>query len=153
LLEQPFQQQDSLARLIGLARRRLKQAVGRRVAAYGLTPQQFWVVVFLHQADGPALSALTEHLRSDAPTTSRIVAGLARRGLVRAVRDLRDRRRTFLKLTPPGRRLASQLQPLASEIRHMVERDLDRSEASELRRLLNKVITALDRYDTEGVAV
>jgi DNA-binding MarR family transcriptional regulator len=146
-------QQDSLARLIGLARRRLKQAVGRRVAAHGLTPQQFWALVYLHQNDGPALTALAEHLRSDAPTTSRIVAGLVRRGLVRAVRDAHDRRRTFLKLTPPGHRLALVVQPIADEIREMVERGLDRSEAGELRRLLNKVIAALHRHETEGVAV
>jgi DNA-binding MarR family transcriptional regulator len=143
-------QQDSLARLIGLARRRVRQTVGGRVARYDLTPQQFWVLVFLDEADGPPLSALSERLRSDAPTASRIIAGLTRRGLVRPVRDQRDRRRTLLKLTASGRRLARELQPLASEVRGMVERDLDRSEASELRRLLNKVIASLDRDQLEG---
>ena len=133
-------EQDSLARLIGLARRRLKQAVGARVAGYGLSPQQFWVMVFLDQADGPTLTQLCERLRADAPTASRIVSALTRRGLVKPLRDAGDRRRTFLKLTPAGRRLAAELQPLALEVRGAVERDLDRAEAVELRRLLNKVI-------------
>lgn len=51
-------QQDSLARLIALARRRLKQSVHARVARYGLSPQQFWVMVFLDQADGPPLATV-----------------------------------------------------------------------------------------------
>ena len=145
-------QQDSLARLIGLARRRLKQATGARVARYGLSPQQFWVMVFLDDADGPTLTQLCERIRADAPTASRIVSALTRRGLVKPLRDVRDRRRTLLKLTPAGRRLAASLQPIAREVRGVVERDLDRSEAAELRRLLNKVIDSLDRYHAQGAA-
>ncbi|HEX6739316.1 MAG TPA: MarR family winged helix-turn-helix transcriptional regulator [Vicinamibacteria bacterium] len=144
--------QDPLARLIGLARRRLKQAVGARVTRYGLSPQQFWVLVFLEDAGGPTLSALCERLRCDAPTASRIVSALTRRGLVRPARDPRDRRRVLLHLTPAGRRQGAELQPLAAEVRGAVERDLDRNEAAELRRLLNKVIASLDRYHTEGAA-
>jgi DNA-binding MarR family transcriptional regulator len=147
-------QQDSLARLIGLARRRLKQAVGRRVTPYGLSTQQFSVLVHLDEADGPALCSVCDTLRIDAPTASRIVTALTRRGLVRSAEDPADRRRTRLKLTAQGRVLARELQPLATELRATVERDLTRSEAAELRRLLEKVIAGLDRYnaDAEGAA-
>jgi DNA-binding MarR family transcriptional regulator len=143
--------QDSLGRLIAVARRRLKQAVGRRVAHHGLSSQQFWVLVHLDDADGPPLCEVCDALRMDAPTASRIVAALTRRGLVRPVEDPADRRRARLKLTPPGRALARELQPLAEEFRAAVDRDLSRREAVELRRLLEKVIAGLDRY-VEGVA-
>ena len=144
--------QDSLGRLIGLARRRLKQAVGRRVAPHGLSSQQFWVLVFLLEEDQPPLYTVCEGLRIDAPTASRIVSALTRRGLVRAVEDPADRRRSRLALTTEGRTLATELRPLAAEFRLAVERDLSRREALELRRLLNKVIAGLDRYDSEGAA-
>jgi DNA-binding MarR family transcriptional regulator len=150
LPEQSLPKQDSLARMIGLARRRLKQAVGRRVSVYGLSPQQFWVVIFLSSADGPPLYALTERMRIDAPTASRIVAALVKRGLVTMRRDPDDRRRGQLTLTARGRSLATQLLPLAEEFRGVVERDLSRPESLELRRLLTKVISSLDRYETEG---
>ncbi|HEV7501963.1 MAG TPA: MarR family winged helix-turn-helix transcriptional regulator [Vicinamibacteria bacterium] len=144
--------QDPLGRLIGAARRRLKQAVGRRVSRYGLSSQQFWVLIHLDDTDEPALSRVCAVLRIDPPTASRIVAALTRRGLVRAVPDPADRRRARLKLTADGRALARRLQPLATEVRAAVERDLTRHESVELRRLLNKVITGLDRYDLEGVS-
>ncbi len=142
--------QESLGRLIAVARRRLKQTVGRRVAGHGLSAQQFWVLVHLDEADEPALCVVCDALRIDAPTASRIVAALSRRGLVRAGEDPADRRRARLKLTAGGRALARELQPLAAEFRAAVERDLSRREALELRRLLKKVIAGLDRYDAEG---
>lgn len=142
--------QDSLARLIALARRRLRQTVGRRVTRFGLSPQQFWVVVFVGSENGPALSALCERMRIDTPTGSRIVSGLVRRGLVKMVRDPADRRRIRLTLTVRGRTLLPRLRPLADEFRGVVTRDLSRAEAIELRRLLNKVVGSLDRYYIEG---
>jgi DNA-binding MarR family transcriptional regulator len=143
--------QDSLGRLIAVARRRLKQTVGRRVSGHGLSSQQFWVLVYLREEDGPALRDVCDGLRMDAPTASRIVAALTRRGLVRATADPADRRRARLKLTTEGRALARSLHPLAQEFRAAVERDLSRREALELRRLLEKVIAGIDRYEALGV--
>jgi DNA-binding MarR family transcriptional regulator len=80
------------------------------------------------------------------------VAALARRGLVRPAEDPSDRRRNRLRLTAEGRALARELRPLAGELRGAVERELSRSEADELRRLLTKVITGLERYELEGAA-
>ncbi len=150
--EQLLSKQDSLGRLIAVARRRLKQTVGRRVAHHGLSAQQFWVLVYLAEADAPALFSVCDALRMDPPTASRIVAALTRRGLVRSTADPTDRRRARLKLTLPGRTLARVLHPLALEFRAAVERDLSRREAVELRRLLEKVIAGIDRYEAEGVA-
>jgi len=144
--------QDSLARLIAVARRRLKQAVLRRVADYGLSSQQFWVLIHLDEEDGPPLCDVCDALRIDAPTASRIVAALTRRGLVRPAEDPEDRRRNRLRLTAEGRALARTLRPMAADLRGAVERELSRAEAEELRRLLTKVIAGLARYDEVGVA-
>ena len=136
--------------MIAVARRRFKQTVGRRVAEHGLSSQQFWVLVHLHDEDGPSLRDVCDTLRIDPPTASRIVTALARRGLVRPAPDPGDRRRSRLKLTARGRALARGLQPLATELRAAVERDLTPRETDELRRLLQKVIAGLDQYDSEG---
>jgi DNA-binding MarR family transcriptional regulator len=147
LLEQSLPKQEPVGRLIALARRRLRQAVGRRVARFGLTPQQFWILVNLAEADEPSLVALCDRLRMDPPTASRIVASLARRGMVRAAPDPRDRRRIRLTLTARGSGLTGRLLPLAAEVRAATARDLSGAEADELRRLLHKVIASLERYD------
>ena len=143
-------EQESVARLIVLARRRLKQASGRRAAAFGLSAQQFWVLVHVDSADGPPLCHLWDQLRIDAPTASRIVSALSRRGLLRATADPGDRRRMRLRLTAKGRALAARLRPMAAEVRASVVRDLTTAETRELRRLLHRVIASLDRDDSEG---
>src|SRR4029078_1911038 len=122
--EQLLSKQDSLGRLIAVARGSRKKAVGRRVAGHGLTSQQFWVLVFLIEEAGPALCRVCDVLRMDAPTASRIVAALTRRRLVRATAAPADRRRARIKLTTEGRALARTLYPLAQEFRAAVEKDL-----------------------------
>jgi len=44
--------------LIAAARRRMKRAVQDRVAPHGLTPQQFWVLVNIDEAEGPSLGEI-----------------------------------------------------------------------------------------------
>ena len=49
--------------LIAAARRRMKRAVQDRVAPHGLTPQQFWVLVNIDEAEGPSLGEIAARLR------------------------------------------------------------------------------------------
>ncbi len=147
-----MRKQDSLARLIATARRRVKQIATQRAARHRLSAQQFWVMVHLGAVQGGSLRAMCDGLRMDAPTASRVVTALARRGLVRSAVDAADRRRMSLVLTPRGRALSAELQPVAEEIRSAVERDLTTTEAAILRRLLGKVIASLDRHHAEGDA-
>ena len=44
--------------LIGAARRRMKRAVEERVRPYGLTPQQFWALINIDEAEGPSLGEI-----------------------------------------------------------------------------------------------
>jgi len=59
---QLLSKQEPVGLLIGAARRRIKQAVGHRLRGYGLTPQQFWVLVNVREREGLALHELAERL-------------------------------------------------------------------------------------------
>jgi DNA-binding MarR family transcriptional regulator len=131
--------QEPLTRVIGATRRRIHQAVGRRVHAHGLNPQRFWVLVNLFEAPGSSLRELARRLRMDEPSASRILASLARRRLVRVKPDAADRRRHRLELTAEGRTLAGTLVPVAVEVRQAVEAGFTDEEKATLRRLLRRV--------------
>jgi DNA-binding MarR family transcriptional regulator len=133
--------------LIAAARRRMKQAVGARARRFGLNAPQFWILVGVAERRGTALGALAGDLRLDAPTASRIVAGLVRKGLMRSSDDPADRRRCRIDLTARGRALAERLLPIAREAREAVVAGLSAMEHDTLRRLLHKVIANLDRFD------
>ncbi len=131
--------QEPITRVIGATRRRIHQAVGRRVHAHGLNPERFWVLVNLLEAPGASLRELARRLRMDEPSASRIMASLARRRLVRAQPDAADRRRRKLELTHEGRTLAGTLAPVAIEVRQAVEAGFTDEEKAILRRLLRRI--------------
>ena len=137
--------QDSIGLLIAAARRRIKQVVWSRLLPYGLTPQQFWVLLVLREHEGMSLHQLAEQIWTDDPTACRIIAKLADRKLVRADSHPDDRRRFRLRLTARGRKLAVDLVALAEELRTGIERGLSAADRDTLRELLGRVVANTDR--------
>ena len=142
--KQALQRGASVGLLIGLARRRIKQTVGRLVQPFGLSPQQFWFLITLEEHPGISLRELAQRTWTDAPTASRVIQTLSRRRLVRAHGHPLDRRRNRLLLTAGGLTLARRLQRVAEQVRSRVRQPLNRAEQETLRRLLRAVIANLD---------
>jgi DNA-binding MarR family transcriptional regulator len=102
----------------------------------GLTIQKYRVLAYLDQASATP-SELAYRLTVQAPTVTRLVAGLAERGYVSREVDGSDRRRTVLRVTGAGRRAMRQagaasqaamdriLAPLPARDRAVVDRGLE----------------------------
>lgn len=73
----------------------------------GLTIQKFRVLAYLDQAPATP-SELAYRLTVQAPTVTRLVAGLTERGYVSREVDGSDRRRSVLRVTKAGRRVIAQ---------------------------------------------
>jgi len=145
--QQPMPRQEPVGLLIGAARRRIKQAVGRRLRPYRLTPQQFWLLVAVMEGRAASLTELAERLRGDQPTASRVVAALVRRKYVRVDEDPKDRRRARLSVTSSGEALRADLGRVAAEIRSAIVERMDETEQEALRAGLRKVIENMDRLE------
>jgi len=101
----------------------------------GLTIQKYRVLAYLDQAPATP-SELAYRLTVQAPTVTRLVAGLTERGYVSREVDEGDRRRNVLRVTSAGRRAIAQasnasqdaldriLAPLPSKDRDAVDRGL-----------------------------
>lgn len=144
---------EHIGLLIGAVRRRIKQAIGSRVRHYGLTTQQFWMLVAIHEHPGFSLGELAAHARMDKPTASRVVFTLMNRKLVEVRDDAADRRRARLHLRPPGAALASELIELATAVRAAVVQGLSAAEQAALRTALRKVIANMDHFQYRDTAV
>ena len=138
-------QKEPVGLLIAAARKAMKRAVAARVQSHGLTPQQFWALVNIDEADGPSLGEIAVRLHMDAPTASRAVTQLQKRKLVTAEGHGGDRRRLKLKLTPQGRAKIGALRELARELRSAAVHGLSRDEEDSLRTLLRKIISNLEQ--------
>jgi DNA-binding MarR family transcriptional regulator len=136
-----------LGLLVGIARRSIKQAITARLRPRALSPQQFWLLVSMHEHPGLSLRALAERHHMDPPTASRIVDLLAKRGLVRLEPDAADRRRRCLRLTSRGEALAREVHPLALRTRAAIEAGFSEREKRALRALLQRIVANMERFE------
>src|SRR2546425_4765143 len=119
-LQKQEYQQEPVGLLIAAARCRIKQAVASRIGRFGLSTQQFWVMVVISEWDGLSLRDLSRRLPVDQPTASRIVAALVRQRLLRVDDNPEDRRRSCLRLTARGNALGRDLRALAAKVRSAI---------------------------------
>jgi DNA-binding MarR family transcriptional regulator len=133
--------------LIASARRRIKQAVLERIADRQLTSQQFWMIIAVHEIPGISQVEIAARTRADPPNVSRALSALGDRGLVSAEADPEDRRRTCVRLTPAGRRLARELIPIARELRDAMLAGMSAAEVATLRGSLQRLTANLDALE------
>lgn len=140
----------SLGLLIGAARRRIKQVVWNWLGPLGLTPQQFWILLVLHESGPMSLHELAERIWADDPTACRVVRTLTDRGLLRSDADPTHGRRRLIRLDAEGRRMAPGLADLARSFRGGLEEGLAPAELLRLKRSLRHVLQNLDRLEASG---
>lgn len=81
-----------------------------------MTPEQWAVLIRLWELDGRSQGELSEATFRDPPTMSRIVDGMAARGLLERRAHPEDGRVRLIHLTRKGQQLKSKLVPLAERI-------------------------------------
>jgi DNA-binding MarR family transcriptional regulator len=145
-----LREQEYVGLLIAVAQRSVKLAVQRHARTLGLSARQFWFLNAARELSGASLGEIARRQRMDAPTASRLVESLARRGLVRTAHDDRDRRALRVLLTPAGARLAERIGPVAASVRSALVRGISRREQQVLRAALRKVIANVEIFATEA---
>ncbi len=148
----PGLENASLGLLIGAARRRAKQVIWGWLEPFGLTPQQFWILLVLHESGPLSLHELAARVWTDDPTACRVVRTLTDRGLLASGADPHHGRRRCIRLAEKGRTLAPELAALARRFRAGLESGLGPAELEGLRRSLKHVLLNLDLLEAQGQA-
>lgn len=105
---------------------------------YGITPTQYNALRILRGAgdDGLACSELGERLVSSDPDITRLLARLARQGLIERRQGGRDRRVVLTMITTAGLQLLEKLSPLLEET---VRAIFGHMEATRLREIIDSM--------------
>ena len=130
--------------LIAAARRLIRQLIGDRVEAFGLTPHQYWAMMILHDIGPLCLTDLAAAMWMDDPTISRMVKHLSQRGLLKVEGDPTHGRRILITLSPEGEKMWTKLNAIAQDFRAKAETGLSASEKQALRRTLSQIILNLE---------
>lgn len=137
----------SLDESMGYLVRRTFQAFTRgleqRLAPHGVSISMWFFLRLLWERDGLSQKEISHELGLTQPTTVAAMDNLEGRGLIRRHRNLDDRRKVNIHLTPAGTALREVLAPFATEVNAVALTDFTDVERETLQRLLLRVNAAL----------
>ena len=113
-----------------------------------LTIEQ-WVIlrrVHLLGADASQSEISNTNFRNRA-TTSRVISGLCKKGLLKKSRFRDDQKRYRLSMTPQGSELMQRVMPLIKEIRAMSIENISNAEFDIFLKVLDEIWENYDRYE------
>lgn len=124
----------------------VNRARGRaaRTQADGLTIPQYRLLSMIADSPQERSGELAERVGVSAPTTTRMLAGLERTGIVRRDPLAADRRAITVTLTAKGTRLLERKEAIVSERRRALYESLSASERRQVRRVLRRLAGAIE---------
>lgn len=143
-----FRPDDSLGYLVNRAARLMAQALGRRLAPYGVGIGQWAVLLFLYRQDGRTQADLSRVVAIEPPTMVRTIDRMVRDGLVERQPDPKDARAVRIVLTPRARELRQDLLAEARAVNAEARAALGDRADEQLARGLR---TLIDRFGAEAV--
>lgn len=108
-------------------------------AGLNLTPEQWVVLDLLNNCNGLSQSDLAEQSFKDAPSISRIIDTLVKKGYVQRKAAANDRRKFEIFLTPEGRKTVETLLPIVNDLRARSWQHLSSKDYEEFLRIMNQV--------------
>lgn len=146
LLQQTAAIERLMLRVAWLEQRRFAVDLGD----FGITVPQFFVLrAILQHGRQPTMSALADDTLQRCATMTGIVGRLLKLGLVTRRRDIRDRRRVLVELTPAGREIVEKVRRSRERRLRETLTHLPAQDARELLRLLRVYLEAFQRHYEE----
>lgn len=130
--------------LVNYLSRTFAQALAARLAAQGASLGQWAVLMFLWAQDGQSQGELSRRVAIEDATMVRTIDRMERDGLVRRVRNTRDRRRINIFLTDRGWSLRDSLVPCAIAVNEAATQPFSDAEKQQLSDLLRRMIESLE---------
>lgn len=131
--------------------KRLKQFFQQQLTAAdtGITIDQWVVLQVLDRQEGLSQLEIARETYKDAPTVTRIIDLLCRKGLTRRITDPADRRRFRIQLTDEGRRKIESILPIIRDARRQAWQGIEDKEIDRLVDVLNNVFDNLSPEDNQ----
>lgn len=117
---------------IRMTHRALQRYLQIKIEPHGVTLGMWYFLRALWEEDGLTQRELSRRIGIMEPTTLSAIQTMVRGGLVRRVRSKVDRRKWHIHLTRKGRRLKTELLPLAREVVDTATRSLPPRQTAQL---------------------
>jgi len=134
---------DCLCLQVGRVARKMSRITRNRLASYGLTTPQFFLLTALYEEDGVPISALAQKVALDKATLTGLMDRLERDDLIGRKADPDDRRAVRIFLTPKAESMRQKLTELYHQNNGMFLSIL----TSEEREVFERVVDKLEKAD------
>jgi DNA-binding MarR family transcriptional regulator len=131
--------------------KRMKQHFQRQLqsADADITIDQWVMLQELSHQDGQSQLELGRATYKDAPTVTRIIDLLCKKGLTSRVTDPKDRRRFRIELTPEGREKIKAVMPIIEQARATAWRGMDPAQINQMIDTLNQLFENLSDHSDQ----
>jgi DNA-binding MarR family transcriptional regulator len=133
----------SLGYQIRYVYRALVKALAEELGPHGITTSQWSALRVLWEAEGITQVELAERMMMEKASLTSVLAAMESNRLITRKRNLEDRRKVNIFLTPVGWRMKEKVLPIAATINKRATRGLSAAQARELHVLLAKVMSNL----------
>ena len=121
------------------------KALRRRLSEYGMTLGQYYFMRALWIKEGLSQRELSRRVGTTEPTTASVLRLLEKNGLVRRVRNRKDRRTINIFPTQKGRNLKNELLRTAIQINEIATDGFSPQDMENIKRLMTAMKANLDR--------
>lgn len=135
----PYVLQEQIGHLLRRAHQRATQIFLEAFEEAGLTPTQWAALAMLAEEGSASQNALGRMTAMDPATIQGVIRRLEERGLITREPDPDDKRRTKLRLSEEGRRIAEDLTPLGASVTAKTLAPLTAEERRAFLRMLAKI--------------
>lgn len=130
---------DCIIFLLAKAYQTAHAAAKKRLATYGLTPEQQLVLAAVADMEGSSVGEIGKRLRLDSATLSGIFERLAEKGLVDKRPDEQDKRVTRVFLPAAVREMTPQMMAERDKVNDLVLAPLTHEERVLFKRMLREI--------------
>lgn len=115
-----------------------------------LTPEQWLVLNWLWNHSDVCQQDLVEVTQKSKPNITRLIDSLVKRGHVTRERDLNDRRRHLLEMTPSAKKMMTEIMPHVFGEYQKITQDLSADEIQSLKTILGKIVSRVRELDSSA---
>lgn len=136
---EPYNLDNSLGFLLGVAYRKISQLLLQRLKPYDITPEQWSVLFRIRNREGIIQKQIADLAGKDRPTTTRILDALEAKGLVTRHSDPSDRRSFLVFCTAKGKEIADLAMPIEQKTIADAVSGIDEADLARLIDSLRKI--------------
>ena len=134
---------ESLGHLVDITSRVMRTGLNRKFNQDGIdvTAEQWKILAHLWAQDGLNQQRISDYIGKNKASTTLLIDGLERRGLVVRIQDQKDRRRKRIYLTLKGKEIQKSLTGLAEKNLEEAQKGITSEHLNICKDVLRRVVT------------